>query len=146
MWRKLGIREGSTVRLVNPPDGFEASLAPLPPGVRVTRRGTSALDVAVVFVTRQADLRRRFGPLARSLDPSGRLWVGWPKKASSIRTDLDFDAVQRVGLSGGLVDNKSGSLTDAYQGLQFVYRLTDRPRSGAAGSPTRTPPGTSTSP
>jgi hypothetical protein len=62
------------------------------------------------------------------LDPAGRLWVAWPKKASSIETDLDFDAVQRIGLEAGLVDNKSASITDDFQGLQFVYRLKDRTR------------------
>ena len=42
-------------------------------------------------------------------------------------TDLDFDAVQTIGLNAGLVDNKSGSVTEDFQGLQFVYRLKDRP-------------------
>jgi hypothetical protein len=35
--------------------------------------------------------------------------------------------VQRIGLESGLVDNKSASLTGEFQGLQFVYRLKDRP-------------------
>lgn len=149
IWRKLGIREGSAVRVIGAPEGFERTLAPLPAGVRLATRAVRGLDVVVMFVTREAELRRRFAGLARSLDPAGRLWVGWPKKASRIRTDLDFAAVQRIGLDAGLVDNKSGSLTEAYQGLQFVYRLADRSRvarSGAAGSPTRTRPGSSTSP
>ena len=54
--------------------------------------------------------------------------MAWPKKASRLPTDLDFDIVQRLGLDAGLVDNKSASITDAFQGLQFVYRLKDRPR------------------
>jgi hypothetical protein len=32
------------------------------------------------------------------------------------------------GFDAGLVDNKSASITEAFQGLQFVYRLKDRPR------------------
>jgi hypothetical protein len=59
--------------------------------------------------------------------PAARLWVAWPKKAATLPTDLDFDAVQRIGLDAGLVDNKSASVTDEFQGLQFVYRLKDRP-------------------
>jgi len=31
-----------------------------------------------------------------------------------------------VGLDAGLVDNKSASVDDVYQGLQFVIRLKDR--------------------
>jgi hypothetical protein len=52
--------------------------------------------------------------------------VAWPKKAARIETDLTFQIVQRIGLDEGLVDNKSASVDDAFQGLQFVYRLKDR--------------------
>ena len=49
-------------------------------------------------------------------------------KTAAVPTDLDFDTVQRIGLDAGLVDNKSVSITDVFQGLQFVYRLEDRTR------------------
>jgi hypothetical protein len=85
------------------------------------------MDVVVLFVTQERDLRAKFAKLAGGLEPAGRLWVAWPKKASGLPTDLDFDIVQRIGLDAGLVDNKSASVTDAFQGVQFVYRLKDRP-------------------
>jgi hypothetical protein len=124
--KKLGIREGSRVLVAGAPEGFD--LDPVPTGVRLLGRAGPPLDVALVFVTSERRLRERFDRLAASLDPAGRLWVAWPKKASGIRTDLDFDTVQRIGLGAGLVDNKSASITDEYQGLQFVVRLADRPR------------------
>jgi hypothetical protein len=31
-----------------------------------------------------------------------------------------------VGLGAGLVDNKSASITDTFQAIQFVIRLSDR--------------------
>jgi hypothetical protein len=123
--RKLGIREGSRVLLVSPPPGF--TLGPLPPGAELLRRAAGTLDVVVLFATRRSELERRFAALARSLDPAGRLWVAWPKKAAKVETDLTFDVVQEAGLSTGLVDNKSASLDQVFQGLQFVYRLKDRP-------------------
>ena len=73
-------------------------------------------------------IRRRLPALARALDPAGRLWVAWPKKAADVESDLTFGIVQGHGLDAGLVDNKSASIDDVYQGLQFVYRLKDRPR------------------
>lgn len=81
----------------------------------------------VLFVTKRRELERRLAALARSLDPAGRLWVAWPKKAAKVETDLTFDVVQEAGLSAGLVDNKSASLDQVFQGVQFVYRLRDRP-------------------
>jgi hypothetical protein len=125
--KKLGIREGSRVCVVGAPEGF--ALAPTPSGVEVRSRARGPLDVVILFTTRRAELLRRFGALARALDPAGRLWVAWPKKASGVPTDLTFATVQRVGLDAGLVDNKSASIDDVFQGLQFVVRLADRPRS-----------------
>lgn len=75
-----------------------------------------------MFATELGELRRRFGRLARALDPSGPLWVAWPKKAAKVETHLSFDIVQRMGLDGELVDSKSASIDDVFQGLQFVYR------------------------
>jgi len=123
--RKLGIRDGSRVLLVSPPPGF--ILDPLPPGAEVLRRPGGTLDVVVLFATRRRELERRLTTLSRSLDPNGKLWVAWPKKAAKVVTDLTFDAVQEAGLSAGLVDNKSASLDPVFQGVQFVYRLRDRP-------------------
>jgi hypothetical protein len=128
LWRKLGIAEGSRVHVRGAPDDLQLdALAPLPPTVTFLTRPGRDLDVVLTFVTgpRQLD---RVGSLARSLTPAGRLWVAWPKKTSGIATELSFAAVQSAGLDVGLVDNKSASITDAFQGLQFVRRLKDRPR------------------
>ena len=48
------------------------------------------------------------------------------EKAAGIEGDLDFGAVQRIGLDNGLVDNKSASVDERWQALRFVYRLEDR--------------------
>lgn len=131
LWKKLGIAEGSRIRVLDAPDGFDAALttiAPLPDGVTFLTRTGRDLDVIVAFVMRMTELRRRFVPLARAIAPAGRLWIAWPKKAARVQTDLDFAAVQSTGLATGLVDNKSAAITEVYQGLQFVRRREDRPR------------------
>ncbi len=89
------------------------------------------IGVVVFFTTSRADLERRFAALRDTLAPADGLWVAWPKKASKLETDLDFETVQRVGLDAGLVDNKSAAIDDLWQGVRFVYRLTDRPRERA---------------
>lgn len=124
---KLGMKAGAEVATVGSPRGFREALEPLPEGVRVHSRPRGELDVIVFFVTQRAELVRRFPALQRTLTPSGGLWVAWPKKASSIGSDLTFDIVQPIGLDAGLVDNKSASIDDDWQALRFVYRLKDRP-------------------
>ena len=84
--------------------------------------------VVVFFTASRADLERRFEALRDTLDPADGLWVAWPKKASGIESDLDFDAVQQIGLGAGLVDNKSAAIDGDWQAVRFVYRREDRPR------------------
>jgi hypothetical protein len=81
--------------------------------------------VVVYFTTSREELERRFESLKATLDPADGLWVAWPKKASKLETDLDFDAVQQTGLAHGLVDNKSCSIDERWQAL----RLADRPQA-----------------
>jgi len=129
LWRKLGIGEGARVCIGGAPDDLALdALAPLPPGVTFPTRLGRDLDVVLVFVTRRAGLNRRFPALEHSICSAGRLWIAWPKKAARMDTDLDFAVVQTIGLEAGLVDNKSASITETFQGLQFVRRLGDRQR------------------
>ena len=83
-------------------------------------------DVVVFFTTRRAELERRLPALKATLAPADGLWIAWPKKASKLETDLDFDAVQGAGLAAGLVDNKSCAIDGDWQALRFVFRLSDR--------------------
>ena len=126
--KKLGIKERSRVALVSAPQGFESTLGTLPPGCQLRPNVRGRLDVIVFFVTRRAELSRRFPVFMRALDDDGGLWVAWPKQTSGVATDLKFEAVQSVGLDAGLVDNKVAAIDGTWSGLRFVYRVADRGR------------------
>jgi hypothetical protein len=124
--KKLGIREASRVVVSGAPERFERSLE-LPAGASLSNRLSGRADVIVMFAVERSTLDRKLPAAVRALEWTGGLWVCWPKKASKVATDLTFDIVQRLGLDAGLVDNKSASIDDVYQGIRFVYRLRDRP-------------------
>jgi hypothetical protein len=126
--RKLGIGVDARVAIISPPAGFDGVLGALPDGVQVRNQARGRLDVIVFFVTRRAELTRRFPGFARALEPDGGLWVVWPKKTSGVATDLAFESVQCVGLDQGLVDNKVCAIDPTWSGLRFVYRVADRRR------------------
>ena len=124
--QKLGIRAGSRLLLLGAPDEFlPVDLGPLP-DVHVLRRASAPIDVAVAFAVTRDDLARRFTAASKALAADGGQWVAYPKKASKVPTELDFDVVQRFGLDAGLVDNKSCAVTDVWSGLRFVVRVADR--------------------
>lgn len=102
-------------------------LTGLPEAVRLTRRTTKGLDVAVLFVTARADYERRFDAVAAALTPAGGFWVAWPKKTSGVITDLTENVIRDVALARGLVDNKVCAIDGVWSGLRLVRRRRDRP-------------------
>ena len=130
--KKLGIHEGARVALVGAPVGFEGVLTPLPAGVHMLKQPRSNLDVVVFFVTRRAELQRRFPRLAAALRCDGGLWIAWPKRTAGVATDLCERDVREIGLASGLVDNKVCAVDDVWSSLRFVYRLSDRPKNGSS--------------
>ena len=124
--KKLGIKEGSRIGLVNAPKNFESELGELPHGAQFVKRLTNSLDIILFFVLTERALARDFARLAKKLATNGMIWIAWPKKSSGVTTDLSFDCVQRIGLDAGLVDVKICAIDDTWSGLKFVYRLKDR--------------------
>src|SRR3954453_3479055 len=129
--RKLGIKEGSVTALLGAPDGFEATLGPLPDGARLRRdgRGHPAL-VAAFPRSRRAPAGGGAGAggPGRRWDAAERLgapiWIAWPKKASGVATDLDENAVRDHGLARGWVDHKVAAIDETWSGLRFARRKT----------------------
>ena len=124
--KKLGIKEGSRIALVNAPKDFESTLGELPNTVEFTKRPTKSLDIILFFVLNERALTRDFAKLAAKLTANGMIWIAWPKKSSGVATDLTEQRVQRIGLDAGLVDVKVCAIDETWSGLKFVYRLKDR--------------------
>src|SRR5689334_5537723 len=83
--QKLGIKAGQRVALLNAPEGFAGTLGDLS-GSDVRTERTPSSDVIVWFVARFSELDKSFTAIARTLIPSGALWVAWPKKTSGVVT------------------------------------------------------------
>jgi len=125
--KKLGIKAGGRVAIVSAPDGFTDVLR-LPPRSQLRTQARGRVDVVVFFVTRRAELVRRFPAVQRCLEDHGGLWIAWPKRASGVPTDLGEQTVRELGLAHGLVDNKVAAIDTTWSGLRFVYRVADRRR------------------
>ena len=127
--KKLGIKPGHAVGLWSEPAGFIETLDGLPEGVTFSSasRGTSLLNVLVVFVRSQKELSARLEAARQRMDPAAGLWMAWPKKASGIPTDVTETAIRDLALATDLVDNKVCAIDDTWSGLRLVIRLKNRP-------------------
>ncbi len=130
--KKLGIRKGSVVSLVDAPHGFEKLLGEMPENVAIHNRPLPGSDVAVWFVGSRHDLDTRITRMV-PLASKGGLWIAWPKKASGQRTDLSQAIVRRAGLASGIIDFKISSFDETWSGLRFTSR-----RSKGQGSRSNT--------
>lgn len=124
LWKKLGVKHGSSVALVRKPAEVEIAL---PPGTHRLARPARDTDVIVAFDTKLPALRMAVASLKPKLAADGGLWLCYPKKSSTIPTDLTFENVQATGLAAGLVDNKSCAIDGNWSAVRFVYRVKDRP-------------------
>lgn len=124
--KKLGIKPGFRVRLVDAPREVCAELSAELSECDIVDDGKNSLDFAMVFASSKQALTTQFKRICKLLAPAGMLWVSWPKKSSGVATDLDENIVREIGLAAGLVDVKVCAVTDVWSGLKFVRRVKDR--------------------
>lgn len=124
--KKLGIRPGLKVTVLNPPRDYRRLVDGLPEGVelRAALRGKS--DLVHVFVTRESELKARLRALRTAIAPDGAIWVSWPKRASKVPTDVTEDVVRQVALAHQLVDVKVCAVDETWSGLKLVIPLAHR--------------------
>jgi hypothetical protein len=119
--QKLGIKSGTTIALLDAPDGIEMALAPLPSEVVLRRGNRGDREMTIWFVTARLQLERRFAAVAKAVD-EGTLWMAWPKRSSRVETDLSEDVMREVALPAGLVDTKVCAIDETWSGLRLTRR------------------------
>lgn len=121
--RKLGIKSGMSMAVLNAPPNLDAILGELPERVTTSQRLGGHRDLVLIFITRQADLAARVPALASAIAPNGMVWVAWPKRASKIETDMTEDVIREIVLpSSDLVDVKVCAIDHVWSGLKLVIR------------------------
>jgi hypothetical protein len=121
--RKLGIKPGSRVHMMDAPPEYRDWLAPLPEDVVFEQKaGKSNCDIVHLFVESFAALRRTLPKARLTIMPAGAIWVSWHKKSSGIPTDVTEDIVRGLALETDLVDVKVCAVTDIWSGLKLVIR------------------------
>lgn len=126
--KKLGIKSGNSVFLVNQPDHFLDLLGEIPEDVNVVDYTYSeSINFIHLFCRDLETLHNEFPILKEKLTKDGMIWVSWIKKASK-NYDWTFTEteVRSYGLQIGLVDVKVCAVDEDWSGLKFMYRREDR--------------------
>ena len=115
--RKLQIKPGSRIALVNPPAGYAERLEPLPGGAQVVDL-QPGLDVVQVFAHDRAQLERAAGALG-SVRDGGLLWVCYPKGGKKAGTDLNRDLLWQELSKLGLAGVTLVAVDDTWSAMRF---------------------------
>ncbi len=105
--KKLGIKAGFRVCLIDAPSEVRAELSAELADCENVSDGKAPLDFAMVFTKSKAELAKDFKRISKLLAPAGMLWVSWPKKSSGVVTDLNENIVREIGLDGGTSGRES---------------------------------------
>jgi len=119
--QKLGIKQGSTVALVDAPREGVAALGELPGEVEIREGAGEHADVTLYFIRDAAGLGQRL-PEARSRAGATKLWVLWRKGGSAARGDMTESVVREYALRLGLVDYKVCSVNAVWSAMAFARK------------------------
>lgn len=122
--KKLGVKEGFKIMLVNKPADYLKLLGELPPGVKQIKKGNP--DLIHLFTKSRKELKSDLSKFLKIMEQDGMIWVSWPKKAAKIETDITEDVIREVALPMGLVDIKVCAVDDTWSGLKLVIRKENR--------------------
>lgn len=126
--RKLGVKEGHTIVLLDAPTfvrGLARVMFPLD-GVQVRTELEAGVspDIVLFWPNEATDLPSVFGRLRATIQPDGAVWVVIPKKplADTRGPRVYFDQMLAAALPTGLVDNKTLTFSQEEYGIRFMVR------------------------
>jgi len=124
--KKLGIKPGSRLRLVNGPDDYFQLFTDFPADVQLLEDDHSPKNCVHFFARKANELLPTLISMKKEIFPDGMIWVSWYKKASGISTDITEDLIRQIALANGLVDIKVCAVSDVWSGLKLVIPVKNR--------------------
>src|SRR5215471_19248416 len=89
--KKLGIKPGFKIRLINQPDYYFTLFTDLPGDIKIIEDSKEKKDFIHYFETSLKKLNANILLLKQELEPAGMLWVSWYKKSAKVPTDVTED-------------------------------------------------------
>ena len=124
--KKLGIKAGHKIRLVNEPVYYFELFGDMPENVQFLTEKKLNKDLVHYFTKEITDLQKDICSLRNEIFPNGALWISWPKKAAKIATTVTEDAIRSIALGNGLVDIKVCAVDEIWSGLKLVVPVKER--------------------
>src|ERR1017187_7099742 len=118
--KKLGIKPGFQIKLVNAPEYYFDLFTDLPGDLNYKDDLNTKKDLIHFFTKQEDEYIKNLPLLKEQIKPNGIIWVSWPKKTSKIITDVTEGTIRNYALKIGLVDIKVCAVDEIWSGLKLV--------------------------
>lgn len=79
--KKLLVKPGQRMTIMNPPTGYVDKLGPLPEGVEIKQKSTGEFDLVHLFAKNSHELERLVLKATKVLKYDGIFWISYPRRA-----------------------------------------------------------------
>ncbi|TWJ00807.1 Protein of unknown function (DUF3052) [Mucilaginibacter frigoritolerans] len=124
--KKLGLKAGFNIRLINAPEGYFDLFTDLPINLDLSDNESAKKDFIHFFVMNENEYISKLPVLKKQIKPDGMIWVSWPKKASKVNTDITENTIRSYAIQIGLVDIKVCAVNEIWSGLKLVIPVKER--------------------
>jgi hypothetical protein len=118
--KKLGIRDNTRIRLINPPEDYFSFFTQWPVKVEIIEDLRLKKAFIHFFIKEEAEFYSILPRLKSEIEMNGMIWVSWPKKSSKIKSEITEDVIRNYALEIGLVDIKVCSVSEVWSALKLV--------------------------
>lgn len=124
--KKLGIKPGMKVLLINQPDNYY-DLLETNIGDQLCKKNETA-DFVHLFVKSEKEFVNEMKKLKTvcKKNTAITIWISWYKKSAKILTDVTEDTIRNYALQNDLVDVKVCAVSEVWSGLKLVVPLKKR--------------------
>jgi hypothetical protein len=119
--QKLGVRENTTIAVMNPPREYTAAIGALPEGAAYQEDPREPCDVTLWFVEDPDSFRAALKRM-RAIADRTKLWVLWPKKSARPDSGLTETVIREGAIAVGLVDYKVCAVDKTWSAFALARR------------------------
>lgn len=117
--KKLLLKPGQRILLLNPPTNFLYGLGDPPEGMMLDSVPEGKYDAVILFVKDKATLYQMKPVIMEAIKYDGLLWITYPKKSSRVITDLSRDILWKEMADTGWRPVTMVSVDDILSAMRF---------------------------
>jgi len=119
--KKLLIKPGMKVAIVNAPTGYLEKFTPLPTGSELIEKPDKTVDFAILFAKNGSEVEQFAGRVIKVVKPDGLLWIAYPKGGAKAGTDINRDILWEKMKKYSVTGVAMVAIDDVWSAMRFRH-------------------------